>query len=75
MAKQQVKEVLDRVLTWPPERQETAVRVLTEMEQQDSSDLRLTDEQVAEVKRLRADPNPKFVTLEEVRERFARRRA
>ena len=75
MTKQQVKEVLDRVLTWPPERQETAVRVLTEMEQQDSSDLRLTDEQVAEVKRRLADPNPKFVTLEEVRERFARRRA
>jgi hypothetical protein len=74
MTKEQVKEILDRVLTWPPERQEDAVRVLTAMEAQDQRDLRLTDEQIAEVRRRLADPNPKFVTLEEVRERFARRR-
>ncbi len=74
MTRDQVKEILDRVLTWPPERQERAARVLTEMEAQDESRLTLTDEQVAEVKRRLADPNPKFVTLEEVRERFARRR-
>ena len=49
--------------------------MLTEMEEQDSSDLRLMDEQAAEVRRRRADPDSKFVTLEEVRERFARRRA
>ncbi len=75
MTKEQVKEILDRVLTWPSERQQNAVRVLTEMEQQDSSSLRLTDEQAAEVRRRLADPNPKFLTLDEVRERFARRRA
>jgi len=74
MTKEQVKEVLDRVLSWPPERQEDAVRVLTAMEAQEQSELRLTDEQAAEVERRLADPNPKFVTLEEVRERFARRR-
>jgi hypothetical protein len=74
MTRDQVKEILDRVLNWPPERQEQAARVLTEMEAQDESRLTLTDEQVAEVKRRLADPNPKFVTLEEVRERFARRR-
>jgi len=34
------------------------------MEAQDESRLTLTDEQVAEVKRRLADPNPKFVTLE-----------
>jgi len=50
------------------------VRVLTAMEAQEQSELRLTDEQAAEVERRLADPNPKFVTLEEVRERFARRR-
>lgn len=75
MTKEQVKAVLDRVLAWPPERQEDAARVLTEMEEQDTSAYQLTDEQLAEVKRRLADPSPKFLTLEEVRERFARRRA
>jgi hypothetical protein len=73
MKKEQVKEILDRVLTWPPERQADAAQVLTLMEEQDKSSLRLTDEQVAEVRRRLADPNPKFLTLDEVRERFARR--
>jgi hypothetical protein len=74
MTKQQVKEILDRVLTWPPERQEDAVRVLSAMEEQDASSYRLTNEQVAEVERRLADPNPKFLTLDEVRAQFARRR-
>ena len=75
MTKDQVKEILDRVLTWPPKRQEDAARVLSEMEAQDTSPHHLTDEQLEEVRRRLADPNPKFLTLEEVRERFARRRA
>ena len=75
MTRDQLKAVLDRVLTWPRERQEDAARVLTEMEQQNESQYHLTDEQVAEVNRRLADPNPKFLTLEEVRARFARRRA
>ncbi len=75
MKKAQIKAVLDRVLTWPPERQEDAARVLTEMEEQDRTDLRLTEEQVAEVERRLADPSPKFLTLEEVRARFTHRRA
>jgi len=73
--KEQVKAVLDRVLTWPVERQEDAARVLIEMEEQDTSTYQLTDDQLAEVKRRLADPTPKFLSLEEVRERFARRRA
>ena len=75
MTKDQIKAVLDRVLTWPPERQADVAQVVTLMEEQDKSPLRLSDEQVAEVKRRLADPNPTFLTLEEVRERFARRRA
>jgi hypothetical protein len=74
MKKDQVKAVLDRVLTWSPERQEQAVRLLSEMEQQDAS-LALTVDQAAEVERRLADPNPSFLTLSEVRERFVRRRA
>ncbi|HEY5281119.1 MAG TPA: hypothetical protein VIJ67_15335 [Pseudolabrys sp.] len=75
MTKEQVKTVLDRVLTWPEDRQQDAADMLVRMEKQDETALRLTDEQVAEIERRLADPNPKFMTLEEVRERFARRSA
>jgi hypothetical protein len=75
MTRDQVKEILDRVLTWPAERQADAARVLAEMEQQDASPYHLTDEQVAEVNRRLAEPNPRFLTLQEVRKRFAQRRA
>jgi hypothetical protein len=47
MTKEQVKEILDRVLTWSPERQAEAVRVLTEIAAQDASSVHLTDEQAA----------------------------
>ena len=75
MTKDQIKAALDRVLTWPPERQADVVQVVALMEEQDKSELRLSDEQVAEVERRLADPNPRFLTLEEVRARFARRPA
>jgi hypothetical protein len=75
MTRDQVKEILDRVLSWPAERQADVARVVELMEEQDASRYHLTDEQVAEVKRRLAEPNPKFLTLEEVRERFERRRA
>ena len=75
MKKEHIKAVLDRVLTWPTERQEEAVRVLAEMEEQDRSNLQLSEEQIAEVERRLAEPDPKFLTLEEVRARFAHRRA
>lgn len=73
MTRDQVKAVLDRVLTWPPERQEDAVRILEDMEELDASDYRLSDEQVAEVKRRMAEPNPEVMTLEELNAHFQRR--
>jgi hypothetical protein len=75
MTREQVKQILDRVLTWPAERQADVAHMLELMEEQDQSTVRLTDEQVAEVERRLADPNPKFLTLEEVRERFTRKRS
>jgi hypothetical protein len=66
----QVKEILDRVLTWPPERQKDAARVLREMEQQDSSTLRLSADQVAEVRRRLANPSPDTIPANEVFKRF-----
>jgi hypothetical protein len=70
MTKEQLKKVLDRVLTWPPERQEDAAEILTSIEAQDRSPYRLTDEQAAEVRRRLADPNSKTVPFEEVFERY-----
>lgn len=65
--------MLDRVLTWPNERQENAAKLLLLMESQDQSDYRLTDAQVEEVQRRQADPNPRSLTLEEFKERLSRR--
>ncbi|MDD1527044.1 hypothetical protein C7U92_06055 [Bradyrhizobium sp. WBOS7] len=73
MSKEQVKAVLDRVLTWPLERQEDAAKMLMLMESQDESVYRLTDEQVEEVRRRRSDPNARRLTLDEFKERLKRR--
>jgi hypothetical protein len=64
MTKEQVREILDRVLTWPPRRQEDAARVLREMEEQGASPYSLTDDQVDEIERRRA-------AFAEGRERYA----
>jgi hypothetical protein len=60
-----LKEVIERVQTWPEERQEDAAKVLLEMEAQDESTYQLSDEQLAEVRRRRAEKNPKTLTLAE----------
>jgi hypothetical protein len=72
MNKEQVKAVIDRVMTWPEERQEDAAKILMLMEAQDESTYRLTDEQAEEVKRRIADPNRKLLSLEEFNERTRR---
>ena len=73
MTKAEIKIVLDRVLTWPSERQEDAARVLTLMEEQDATSYRLTDEQLAEVERRLAEPNPESMMLAESRRRMRKR--
>lgn len=73
MSKEQVKAVLDRVMTWPAERQEDATKILMLMEAQDESAYRLTDEQVAEVRRRVDDPNRRLLSLEEFNERLRSR--
>jgi hypothetical protein len=73
MTKDQVKEILDRGLTWPPERQADVAHVVELMEKQDNSTLRLSEEQAAEVRRRLADENAKTVTLAEFNDRLRRR--
>ena len=73
MTRDQVKEILDRVLSWPPERQAEVAHVVELMEEQNSSTLRLSDEQLAEVRRRRSEKNPRTITLAELNARLRRR--
>jgi hypothetical protein len=73
MTRDQVKEILDRVLSWTPERQADVAHVVELMEEQNSSTLRLSDEQLAEVRRRRSEKNPKTITLAELNARLRRR--
>jgi hypothetical protein len=66
MTKDQVKAVLDRVLTWPPERQEDAVEILKAVEEQDASNLRLSDDQLAELRRRRARHDSNRIPFDDV---------
>jgi hypothetical protein len=70
MTKDQIKAVLDRVLTWPSERQEDAAKVLESMEAQDKTTYRLTEKQAAEVQRRRAETDPKTLSLAEFNDRL-----
>jgi hypothetical protein len=70
MTRDQVKEILDRVLTWPAERQADVAHVVEVMEQQDKSDLRLSAEQAAEVRRRIANPTEKTIPAEEIFKRY-----
>jgi hypothetical protein len=70
MTKADVKAVLNRVLTWPPERQADVAHLVESMEQQDKSTLHLTQEQAEEVRRRLANPHAKTVPFEEAFKRF-----
>jgi hypothetical protein len=49
MTKDQVKEVLDRVLTWPPERQEDAAQLLLHLEAHEGALYHASDEEWAAI--------------------------
>jgi hypothetical protein len=70
-----VKDILDRVLTWPAERQEDVAHVVELMEEQDKSSLQLTAEQAAEVRRRLADRSRKSIPADQVFKRFRSTRA
>jgi hypothetical protein len=69
-----VKAVLDRVLSWSPERQEDVVQVLIGMEVQNKSDLHLTEKQAEEVRRRLQKSDRRTISFEETFKRFRSRR-
>jgi len=75
MTRDQVKEILNRVLTWPPERRADVARVVALMEEQDESNLRLSEEQAGEVRRRLSDADLKKIPAAKVFKRFRSSRA
>jgi hypothetical protein len=73
MTRTQVKKILDRVLTWPPERQADIAEIARLMEAQDTSALQLSQSQTAEVERRLADEKAEFLTLADFRLRLHQR--
>lgn len=72
MTQDDVKAILDRVLTWPRERQEDLVEIIATMEVQDTGEYSLSPEQVGEVRRALADKTEATLTLEELDARLQR---
>jgi hypothetical protein len=72
MTQERMKEILNRVLAWPPARQADVARVVELMEEQDESELRLSAEQAEEVRRRLATPAVRNIPAEEVFRRFRR---
>jgi predicted transcriptional regulator len=75
MTKEQIDEILDRVRTWPIERQEDAAAILLTMEGQDSSVYDLSEEELAEIElALEEADRGEFATDEEMKALFDRYR-
>jgi len=75
MTKAEIDAVLDRVRSWPPERQEDAVRVPLEMEAQGTEVHQLSEEELIEIETGMAEARRgEFATDEEVAALFNRYR-
>jgi predicted transcriptional regulator len=75
MTKEQIDSVLDRVRTWPPERQEDAIRVLLQMEAAGTAVYVLSEEERAEIElSLEEARRGEFASDEEVAAVFNRYR-
>lgn len=64
-----LQDVIERVRQWPEERQNEAAHILLDLEAQRTSRLRLSPDQLAEVKRIRQtirDGSAQFATDEEM---------
>lgn len=67
MTRDQVKEVLDRVLTWPPERQEDAAQMLLVLEAQEGEFYHPDDDEWAAIEEgLAQAKRGEFVSADEI---------
>jgi hypothetical protein len=70
MAIPALQTILDRIETWPLERQERAAELLELLDEGDG-DLTISDEDAAEIERRMNDPNAETISLEEFDRAFA----
>jgi hypothetical protein len=76
MTREQVKEIVDRVLSWPEEDQEELAEIAREIEERRAGIYRLTDEERRAVERGLADMHQrKFARDEDIAAIFKRARA
>jgi hypothetical protein len=67
-----LQHAIEKLKELPEERQDELAEALMAVTESDLHPYRLTDEQVAEVRRRRANPDRKFVSLAEARKRLRR---
>jgi predicted transcriptional regulator len=75
MTKTEINEVLDRVKTWPAEKQEEAMRVLLELEAEGTGVYQLSSEELADIEEgLQEIERGEVATDEQVAAMFGRAR-
>jgi len=76
MTREQVKEIVDRVLSWPEEDQEELAEIAREIEERRAGIYRLTDEERGAIERGLADMHQRnFARDEDIAAIFQRARA
>ena len=55
MTREDIAAILDRVRSWPVERQQDLVQIALQLEEQDLADRNLTDHQLQQVRRIRQE--------------------
>ena len=65
-----LQDAIEKLKDLPEGRQDQLARALIEVADGDQSEYHLTDEQIEEVRRRRAKPNRKFVSVAEARKRL-----
>jgi hypothetical protein len=72
MSNSALKDAFEKAMLLPMEDQAAAAGLLEDFVEQYNSGLRLTSEQVEEIRRRMADPSPEYATEEEVDAFFKR---